>query len=162
MRLWGVIAGDPMVEAPTNISLFEWGIRAENHLRNISASWENFDSFSETRNHVLLRARGRTHTTVFPKRDLTSSQLNLLLTVLSVYLKGKRRSRAKMPSTRPTATLAFAHAPVRWLSLESVSVSREPRLVRVDTVPSDGIVSSTIAMAATVFMFLILRQFIHR
>jgi hypothetical protein len=93
MRLWGVIASDPVFEAPTNISLFEWGIRAENHLRNISLSWENFDSFSETRKHVLLRARGRRHTTIFPKRDLTSSQLNLLLTILSSHLKGKPGSQ---------------------------------------------------------------------
>jgi hypothetical protein len=93
MRLWGVIASDPVLEAPTNISLFEWGIRAENELRSVSLKWENFDSFSETRNHVLLRARRRRNTTIFPKRDLTSGQLNLLLTILSTHLKGKARSQ---------------------------------------------------------------------
>ena len=93
MRLWGVIASDPVLEAPTNISLFKWGIRAENELRSVSLKWENFDSFSETRNHVLLRARRRRNTTIFPKRDLTSGQLNLLLTILSTHLKGKARSQ---------------------------------------------------------------------
>jgi hypothetical protein len=91
--MWRVIAGNPVFEAPTNISLFDWGIRSENHLRNISLRWENFDSFSETRNLVLLRDRAKRDTTIFPKRDLTSSQLNMLLTILSSHLKGKPRSQ---------------------------------------------------------------------
>jgi len=90
--MWGVIAGNPVFEAPTNISLFEWGIRAENHLRTISLKWENFDSFSETSNLVLLRARGRRDTTILPKRDLTASQLDILLTMLSRHVKGSSRS----------------------------------------------------------------------
>jgi hypothetical protein len=91
IAMWRAIAANPSYEAPTSISLFEWGFRAENHLEESSLTWENFDSFSETRNHILLRARGKRLTTIFPKRDLTSSQLSLFLTILSAHLKGTRR-----------------------------------------------------------------------
>ena len=92
--MWRAIAGNPVYEAATNISLFEWGIRAENHLQNMSATWENFDSFLETRNLILLRVRGKRVATILPKRDLSSGQLNLLLTILGRHLKGTRRSDA--------------------------------------------------------------------
>src|SRR5262245_24508329 len=90
--LWKVIAADPGVEAPTTVSLFEWGIRSDNRLRSLTLRWENFDSFYETRNLVLLRHRGKRYTTIFPKRDLNTIQLNALVVILSQHLKGKART----------------------------------------------------------------------